>query len=949
MLSFMSGSSTYPRPSGSPPDALWNRRDAVAGVLAGLLSMAVYAWTAAPSVTLLDSGEFLLAAQQFGVPHPTGYPLWTLLAWLWQFLPLGNPAWEIALFSGVLGALAVATAAALSSSMLRWIFPLLPARAGFFIATGWALLLALSEPMWSQATIAEVYTLHALLTALLFVALYNYIRSPRGVWRILLCFFLLALGFSNHHLVLALVPLPFLAVLLLQRRVFLDLLVASVLTGVLFYLLFAMLSADQGTLVTSVRLTWLALTGFVAYAWWKKLRIRWRLIAFLPFVVALGILPYAYMPVASSTNPPMNWGYTSEREGFFYSINRSQYGGSLHEQLLRSAGKLVGTDVYLKASSGSAPEVTDPTTEFLKPGRFEAAQLWTGNFWARLIHSFSPLCLPLFFPVLLLIRGAELPRRTWLYLLFAGFFLSAFLQPIVDGAMVDNSGWWVQMPYHTYSYLIFAWVCALGAGMFANYLAGRSARFAVVLSALWIALAAWPWNLNFPIASQRDRWFGWFFGHEMLKDLPPGAVVFGGTDPGRFVPTWMILGEGAVSAKHRRDPDFDRRDLYIITQNGLVDPRYVKYIRDHYADGRPGVRNAFEQWLGRGEAYPEKTLVLPAEEEVAAIVREAIEKDQTDTEPHARIAEWIFERNKEGHDFYVEESFPMPWSYDYAVPHGLVYKLEKEKLDRIPDDAVKKDFEYWDALTARFLADPLFTTDFDAKRSFSKLRLSTGNLYRHRKMKKEAIAAYKQSLALYPANYEALMPLGNMLWDEGRFDEAIDLWKAAAGADPNSRVAVYFMVVAEKRREWQKQIDDALAQIKKDPAAFEPRKSLVDTYLLVAETDKAAEAVDSMLEAIPENPDAVRFALSTFAKTGDKDRLYETAKRWRAVEPDNSEAAIAVALLALERGDHPEFLDAARAALKSGGLAARQRLLTDPGFKKAGEVEGFESLITTGK
>ena len=61
--------------------------DWMTGLVAALVSFAVYAWSAAPNVTLLDSGEFLVAAQHFGVPHPTGYPLWTLLNWLFRSSP----------------------------------------------------------------------------------------------------------------------------------------------------------------------------------------------------------------------------------------------------------------------------------------------------------------------------------------------------------------------------------------------------------------------------------------------------------------------------------------------------------------------------------------------------------------------------------------------------------------------------------------------------------------------------------------------------------------------------------------------------------------------------------------------------------------------------------------------------------------------------------------------
>ncbi|MFM8231440.1 MAG: protein O-mannosyl-transferase family, partial [Chthoniobacterales bacterium] len=87
--------------TGSSP--LFARPDWVSAAVTAVISGAVYFYTAMPNVGLLDSGEFVVAAQHFGVPHPTGYPLWTLLTWLFQLLPIGNAAWEVNLFSGLCG------------------------------------------------------------------------------------------------------------------------------------------------------------------------------------------------------------------------------------------------------------------------------------------------------------------------------------------------------------------------------------------------------------------------------------------------------------------------------------------------------------------------------------------------------------------------------------------------------------------------------------------------------------------------------------------------------------------------------------------------------------------------------------------------------------------------------------------------------------------------------
>jgi hypothetical protein len=61
------------------------------------------------------------------------------------------------------------------------------------------------------------------------------------------------------------------------------------------------------------------------------------------------------------------------------------------------------------------------------------------------------------------------------------------------------------------------------------------------------------------------------------------TVLFGGTDPGRFNPTYMIFCESFIPPdKKPRDPKFDRRDVYLITQNALADMTYLQYIRAHY-------------------------------------------------------------------------------------------------------------------------------------------------------------------------------------------------------------------------------------------------------------------------------------------------------------------------------------------------------------------------------
>jgi tetratricopeptide (TPR) repeat protein len=62
------------------------------------------------------------------------------------------------------------------------------------------------------------------------------------------------------------------------------------------------------------------------------------------------------------------------------------------------------------------------------------------------------------------------------------------------------------------------------------------------------------------------------------------TVLYGGTDPGRFNPTYMIFCESFIppNKRNRQDPEFDRRDVVLITQNALADGTYLQYIRAQY-------------------------------------------------------------------------------------------------------------------------------------------------------------------------------------------------------------------------------------------------------------------------------------------------------------------------------------------------------------------------------
>ena len=121
-------------------------------------SLALYVQTLAPSVATLfdDSLEFPLVSYRLGIAHPTGYPLYTLLGKLFTLGPWHNIAWRVNLLSAVAGALTVVFVYLAARLLTRR----LPALLG-------AVALTVSPVFWSQAVVAEVYTLTGAFVALL--------------------------------------------------------------------------------------------------------------------------------------------------------------------------------------------------------------------------------------------------------------------------------------------------------------------------------------------------------------------------------------------------------------------------------------------------------------------------------------------------------------------------------------------------------------------------------------------------------------------------------------------------------------------------------------------------------------------------------------------------------------------------------------------------------------
>lgn len=262
------------------------------------------------------------------------------------------------------------------------------------------------------------------------------------------------------------------------------------------------------------------------------------------------------------------------------------------------------------------------------------------------------------------------------------------------------------------------------------------------------------------------------YAHGILDSLPAGSLYFGGTDPGRFIITAFnsTTNENSIS---------------IITQNALADGSYMNYLRLVYGD----------------------TLELPTPQDMVAVFAELVEEDQGRTDGikveggqvqiegvhhvmklNAKLSKIIFDRNKATREFYVEESYVIPWMYSYLEPHGFIMKLNRHPI-KLSDEMVDRDTRFWEGLCETLRESGSFSTDVMAQKSMAKLRTGIAGLYAYHQRYTEAEAAYKQAIELSPNHFEYIARLADMYFKQGQPEKAKDLLARFVVQNPEQKKA----------------------------------------------------------------------------------------------------------------------------------------------------------------
>lgn len=170
-----------------------------------LLALLLYWLSAAPGMLWQDNGMAQIRAMTGDLTGERGlalsHPLFYLVAFAFQRIPLGEPAFRVTLVAVVFGALTVANLYLL----LRQVAiatqrpPLAPPDRSPAVAG--ALSLAVAHTFWQHSAMAETYTLYSAVLTTELLLLARYFQSPAPRWLALL-FLVNGLGVSVHLLAL---------------------------------------------------------------------------------------------------------------------------------------------------------------------------------------------------------------------------------------------------------------------------------------------------------------------------------------------------------------------------------------------------------------------------------------------------------------------------------------------------------------------------------------------------------------------------------------------------------------------------------------------------------------------------------------------------------------------------------------------------------------------------
>jgi thioredoxin-like negative regulator of GroEL len=644
----------------------------------------------------------------------------------------------------------------------------------------------------------------------------------------------------------------------------------------------------------------------------------------------------------------------------------------------------------------------------------------------------------------------------------------------------------------------------------------------VILLAIFLMAPVYSGLTHWYASEQRNHWFGYWFGHDMftppftdtngqmsydndrraqlLKDpakapliypeMARDTILFGGTDPGRFCPTYIIFCESFIPhyCQPKQDQKFDRRDVYIITQNALADGTYLDYLRAQYnrskqidppffsrlfryAAALAGVGKGSVSTdggdLGSGDSgsavvesicsllgytldvpatrwgayveryrrargvYPPKEIYIPSpddsqtcfqsyEEDVARRQQLGQLKPGEDVnvengrvqvsgqvavmEINGLLCKVIFDQNPTN-EFYVEESFPLDWMYDYETPFGIIMKINRKPVYEFSDDLFQRDHAFWSKYSERlcgnwitydtsvkeiadfvdrtyiqhnykgYTGDRAFVRDEDAQKAFSKLRSSQAGMYAWRcapncppeyrqksaasqeALRRETDFAFKQAFAFCPYSPEAVFRYINFLLQYGRFEDALTVATTCQKLDPfNDQISntvaqlKSYQKQNAERTQAMGEVDTMENIARTNPGNIPNLIRLGGTYLVMTQTNRGVEVLNEAINSSNITyPDAT-IAAQYFGQLGDIPAFQHALERMVVLAPDQPDPRFHLAEVMAVTGHPTEALQNLQMAItlsrkQSGGNTIAAQAMSDPNLNSLHSLPDFQKIV----
>ncbi len=245
-------------------------------MIPSLAVFVIYNFTLAPSVIQIDSGELAAVQATLGIAHPTGYPLFTIIGFLFLQIPLfESTIFQANFLAAIYCSISIGVFSKLISEIISYRNLAFDNNNLSFILvniTG-SLVFGFSTTFWFQSTSVEVYSLHMLLIVFSLFALVKAHKSDdKKYWYLFAYSFGLAL--TNHMTSILIIP-------------------ASV------YLFFQKNKFSRQSFLFGIRLS------------------------LITSITSISI--YSLLPILASQNPILNWGNPIDFEKFWRHFTGAQY------------------------------------------------------------------------------------------------------------------------------------------------------------------------------------------------------------------------------------------------------------------------------------------------------------------------------------------------------------------------------------------------------------------------------------------------------------------------------------------------------------------------------------------------------------------------------------------------------------------------------------------------